>query len=80
MVLNRLWLVCLVFAASIPGPSIADSRHRRAHPTEFYARAPEGVDVDLVDVAQKERHHGDCFRSLTPTEVTRGIRHWTGNC
>ncbi len=78
MIFRSLCLAALTFASVVPN-AVAAPKQRHAQPSEFYARAPE--EVETISLPQKETHHGaDCFRSLTPVEVTRGIRHWTGNC
>lgn len=79
MTLGRIFLLSLAIALGLPCASSASPRHRHADPKDFFARASESIDVVVPD-PPRESHHGDCFRSLTPTEATRGIRHWTGNC
>jgi len=76
--LGSLSLVALTLASVAPS-AVAAPKQRHAHPGEFFARAPE--EVETISLPQKEAHHGgDCFRALSPVEITRGIRHWTGNC
>lgn len=78
MILRLFCLVALTLASVVPN-AVAAPKQRHAQPNEFFARAQE--EVETISLPQKEMHHGgDCFRSLTPVEATRGIRHWTGNC
>lgn len=70
----------VVIASVFSSAASASPTHRRAHPSEFYARAPEVADVSPVADSPRAEARPDCFVSYTPVEVTRGIRHWTGKC
>lgn len=79
MTIRRIFFLSLALAFALPCASSAAPRQKRADPKDFFARASDLFDAANHD-APRVAPHGDCFRSLTPTEATRGIRHWTGNC
>ncbi len=60
--------------------ALASQRHLHPHARDFYAKTSDEGDIAPTLAVQKETHGSDCFRSVTPVELTRGIRHWTGNC
>ncbi len=61
-------------------PAAAESTRIRLHHSDFYARAPENLDVDRRPAGEAATPVGACYISLSATEATRGIRHWTGRC
>lgn len=72
--------LALLLASIVPSASFAGSK-QRPHARDFYARVPEEPETISLPQHETTTHHGgDCFRSLTPVEMTRGIRHWTGSC
>ncbi|MGJ0505920.1 MAG: hypothetical protein ACR652_02050 [Methylocystis sp.] len=73
--------LALLLASILPSASFAGSKQRTAHARDFYARVPEEPETISLPQHETTTHHGgDCFRALTPVEMTRGIRHWTGAC
>lgn len=75
----RALFIGSAIVAALSPTALASQRHH-AQARDFFARAIDEADVTPTLAAHKETHGSDCFRSLTPVEVTRGIRHWTGNC
>lgn len=76
---GKIFLVALAIVSGLSPAALASPKHH-AHARDFYARATDDVEIAPTLAVQKETHGGDCFKSLTPVELTRGIRHWTGNC
>jgi hypothetical protein len=67
---------CVLFGAGI-APAAAGSWAARAHARdhEYYALSPSETESSAV-----AHHLGDCYRTNSSVEATRGIRHWTGAC
>ncbi len=61
-------------------PAEAGSTRINLHHSDFYARAPESLDADRRSDSADAAPAGACYVSLSATEATRGIRHWTGKC
>lgn len=66
----------IVFGASM-APAAAGGWKAQTHPRyhEFYALAPSESEPSAPT-----HHVGDCYRTNSAAEATRGIRHWTGAC
>jgi len=58
-------------------PAQASSARVRLHVSDFYAHAPEEPTVTIRSEPEKSPN---CYVSLSATEVSRGIRHWTNKC
>lgn len=76
----RAFFMGWTIVAALTPAALATPRHTHPQAREFFARAANEADMVPTLAAHHESHNGDCFRSLSPVEVTRGIRHWTGNC
>lgn len=61
-------------------PAEAGSTRIHLHHSDFYARAPESFDADRHPGGEGVTPASACYVSLSATEATRGIRHWTGKC
>jgi hypothetical protein len=70
-------LIGVSFLSAFVAPAQAGGVRLRLHVSDFYARAPEepvAAPRVAADAAQ------GCYVSLSATEVSRGIRHWTNKC
>ncbi len=76
----RALFIALSVVSGFSPAALASQKHLHAHAREFFARAVDDGPIAPTLAVQKETHGSECFRSLTPVEFTRGIRHWTGNC
>lgn len=79
---NRKQTIMLfgVIASILTAPALASPAQKRVHPRDYIAHMPVEPDIVPVADAPKADPRPDCFVSLSPMEVTKGIRHWTGKC
>jgi len=70
-------LIGVSFLSGFAAPALAGGARLRLHVSDFYARAPE--EPAAAPRAPTEAAQS-CYVSLSATEVSRGIRHWTSKC
>lgn len=74
----RIFLAALLSFAALGAAEARDNGLRQggAHhqARDFYAVAPSAAE----EAPAVESH--SCFTTNSPTEATRGIRHWSGRC
>lgn len=80
--MKRLAIVVLA-AISLPGFSYAHAIDLTSRPG-FYAAQPRHEGPIYAPAAPEmmapNGHGNGCFVQLSPTEVTKGIRHWRPSC